>query len=530
MSSRNGVKAKNLVVFLPLRDSSSLPLLRMTATKTFLTECWHLSAMEEHHMIALNEYASYDGLGLAQLVARKELKSEELLAAALAAIEKVNPKLNAVLQTFPSQAEAEIRNGLPQGPFTGVPFLIKELVLHAKQVRCDMGSKLAQGYVAQADTELMARFRRAGLVLAGTTQTPELGYNPTTETVLFGPVHNPWDLTRSAGGSSGGSSAAVAAGIVPLAHANDGGGSIRIPASCNGLVGLKPSRDRVPTGPDYGDPLCGLACEFVVTRSVRDAATLFDMVSGADVGAPGLPVPPARPYGEEVGAQPGKLRIAWTTTPASGAKIAPECETAVHETVRLLQDLGHTLIEDRPRYDWDAFLENVHVIWTAYTTFAVDDLVKSLGRKPSLDNLEAVTLACYEDGKRYTAADLLNAMAHGNLLSRQVGAFFQNIDVLVTPTLAQLPAPLGELNQNRKDMTAMEWTRQVFTYVPFTPLFNSTGQPAISLPLHWSATGLPVGVQCVGRFGDEATLFRLASQLEQARPWAGKRPLVHVAA
>ncbi len=485
---------------------------------------------KEHDMISFNEYADHDGLGLAALVARKEVTPEELVATAIAAIEKVNPKLNAVLQTLPQQATAEIRQGLSQGPFTGVPFLIKELVLHAKGVRCDMGSKLAQGFVPQTDTELMARFRRAGLVLVGTTQTPELGYNPTTETTLFGPVHNPWDLTRSAGGSSGGSGAAVAAGIVPIAHANDGGGSIRIPAACNGLVGLKPSRDRVPTGPDYSDPLCGLACEFVVTRSVRDAATLFDLVSGADVGAPGHPTPPVRSYREEVGAQPGRLRIAWTTTPASGAKIHPECEQAVQETVRMLQDLGHTLVEDRPQYDWETFLQNVHVIWTAYTASAVDDVAKGMGRKPSLDNLEAVTLACYEDGKRYSAVDLLNAMAHGNLISRQIGAFFQNVDAFITPTLAQPPAPLGELNQNRKGMTAMEWTRQVFTYVPFTPVFNSTGQPAISLPLHWSANGLPIGVQIVGRFGDEATLLRLASQLETARPWAGKRPPIHVAA
>jgi amidase len=206
-------------------------------------------------MISLSDYTAYDGLGLAELVARKQVKPEELTSTALAATEKVNPKVNAVLQTLPTQAEVEIRSGLPQGPFTGVPFLIKELVLHAKGVRCDMGSKFAQGYVPSADTELMARFRRAGLVLLGTTQTPELGYNPTTETVLFGPVRNPWDLTRSAGGSSGGAGAAVAAGIVPVAHASDGGGSIRIPASCDGLVGLKPSRDRIPSGPDYGDLL-----------------------------------------------------------------------------------------------------------------------------------------------------------------------------------------------------------------------------------------------------------------------------------
>ncbi len=263
---------------------------------------------------------------------------------------------------------------------------------------------------------------------------------------------------------------------------------------------------------------------------MRDAAALLDAVAGPDPGAPGHPVPPARPYREQIGTPPSRLRIAWTTTPASGAKIDPECEKAVHETVRLLESLGHTLIEDRPRYDWDAFLENVNVIWGAFGVASIDFASAMTGRKPGPDNLEAVTLASYEDGKRYSAIDLLNAMTHCNLVSRQVGPFFEKVDVLVTPTIARQPAPLGELNQNREGMTAMEWTRQIFSYVPFTPLFNVTGQPAISLPLHWSADGIPVGVQIAGRFGDEATLLRLAAQLEQARPWAAKRPPIHAAA
>jgi amidase len=470
-------------------------------------------------VISANDYSSRDGLALAELVAKKEVTEKELADAALRAAERVNPQLNAVLQTFAPQAHGS-------GPFAGVPFLIKELVLHAKGVRCDAGSRLAQGFVPSEDTELMARFRRAGLALVGTTQTPEFGYNPTTETKLFGPVHNPWDTTRSAGGSSGGSGAAVAAGIVPLAHANDGGGSIRIPASCNGLVGLKPSRDRIPTGPDYADPLCGLAVEFVVTRSVRDAAALLDVVAGADIGAPSQPPQPARPYRQEVGAKPGRLRIAWTDRPASGAKIEPECEKAVRDTARLLESLGHTVVEDAPRFDWDAFLANVHVLWTAFTVLSVDGPARALGRKPGPDNLEAVTLACYEDGRRYSANDLLVAMDHQNVVSRQVGRFFEQYDVLVTPTIAALPAKLGELDQDRKGMTAMEWTKQVFAYCPFTPLFNTTGQPAMSLPLHSSASGVPVGVQIAARFADEATLFRLAAQLEEAKPWAGKRPKV----
>ncbi len=479
-------------------------------------------------MISLSDYSSYDGLGLAALVARKEVTPKELLDTAIAAVAKVNPKLNAVLQTLPEMAAAEIAAKAPTGPFAGVPFVIKELVLHAKNVRSDSGCRLAQGMIPDADTELMARFRRAGLVLMGTTQTPELGYNPTTETVLFGPVHNPWDLNRSAGGSSGGSGAAVAAGIVPVAHANDGGGSIRIPAACNGLVGLKPTRDRTPTGPDYADPLCGLAIEFAVTRTVRDAATLLDAVAGPDVGAPAMIAPFARPLAQEVGAPTGKLRIAWSTTPASGEKIDPECVKAVHETVRTLEDLGHTLIEGGPKYNWDAFLNNVHVIWAAFTALSVDVAAKSFGRKPGPDNLEAVTLACYEDGKRITALELLYAEGYGNMLSRSVGAFFENVDALVTPTIARPPAPLGEINQNKQGMTAMEWTRQVFAYCPFTPLFNTTGQPAISLPLYATPAGLPIGVQIAGRFGDEATLIRLASQLEQARPWSSRKPPLHV--
>jgi amidase len=478
-------------------------------------------------MISLTDYTAYDGLGLAELVRKKEVTPTELAEAAFAAIKTVNPKTNSVLQTLPELSAAEIAAGLPHGPFSGVPFLIKELIIHAKNVRCDMGSKLTQGFVPGADTELMARFRRAGLVLAGTTQTPEFGYNPTTETILFGAVHNPWDLGRSAGGSSGGSGASVAAGIVPLAHANDGGGSIRIPAACNGLLGLKPTRDRIPTGPDYADPLCGLAIEFAVTRSVRDAAALLDAVAGPDVGAPGHLLPPARLYQEEVGAAPGRLRIAWTTTPASGEKIDPECVKAVQDTAKLLQELGHTVEEDRPKYDWDEFLANVHVIWTTFTAASMDGAAMALKRKPSADNVEAVTWSCYEDGRRHSALALINAMGHGNVLSRMVGTFFQKYDLLLTPTIAQQPAPLGKINQDRKGMSAMEWTRQVFAYCPFTPLFNSTGQPAISLPMHWSAGGIPVGVQLAGRFADEATLIRVAAQLEQARPWAKRKPPVH---
>ncbi len=481
-------------------------------------------------MISRNEYASHDGLGLAELVKRREVTARELLDTALAAVEQLNPVINAVCRTLPSEAVASIDAGLPAGPFAGVPFLTKELVPHAEGVRCDAGSRLAEGLVAAADSELMARFRRAGFVHAGGTQSPELGYSPTTENKLFGPVRNPWDLSRSAGGSSGGAGPAVASGIVPIAHASDGGGSIRIPASCNGLVGLKPSRDRIPSGPGASDPLCGLAVEFALARSVRDVAALLDAVAGPDAGAPGIAPPPPQSFSALATKPPGRLRIAWTARPASGATPHPDCAAAVQAAARLLQELGHDVVEDAPKLDWDAFLENVHVIWTASTVSFADVLAAATGRRPGPDTLEAATLACYEDGKRYSAMDLVRAMDHGGAVSRSVGAFFEGVDVMVTPTIGRPPAPHGEIDQDRAGIGAMEWTRQVFGYCPFTPLFNTTGQPAISLPLHWTSAGLPIGVQFAARLGEEATLLQLATQIEAARPWMGQRPAIHVGA
>jgi amidase len=478
-------------------------------------------------MITLEDYASRDGLGLAALVASGEVTPREIADAALAAIAQVNPALNAVLQTLPAEAMAAIASGPPAGPFKGVPLALKEFCLHARGVTLDMGSRFARGFVVDADSELMARLRRAGLVLVATTQLPEFAYSPTTESVLHGATRNPWDPSRSAGGSSGGSGAAVASGMVPIAYGNDGGGSIRVPAACNGIVGLKPSRDRVPGGPDVGDLLCGLGCEFALTRSVRDAAALLDAVAGADPGAPGIPPAPPRPFLEETTRPPGRLRVAFSTTPASGAAIDPECVAAVHATARLLADLGHEVVEDAPRYDWPSFLEATHVLFMSATAALLDGLAAQLGRTPGPDNLEAVTLDCYAEGKRLSAVDLHRALAWGNVASRAAGAFFAGCDVLVTPTLARPPIPLGELDQSARGVTAWQWTERIFAYVCFTALFNWTGQPAVSLPLHWTPDGLPVGVQLVTRLGDEATLLRVAAQLEQARPWARRRPPIH---
>ncbi len=432
-----------------------------------------------------------------------------------------------MLQVLEERARSEIAAGLPEGPFRGVPFLLKELVCYAAGVGFSMGSRLAQGYVPKEETELFARFRRAGLVLAGTTQTPELGYNPTTETVLFGPVHNPWKSGHSAGGSSGGSAAAVAAGIVPMAHANDGGGSIRIPAACCGLVGLKPTRDRVPLGPTLGDALAGLACELVVSRTVRDTAAALDAVAGPDVGGPAQIQAPARPYREEVGADPGSLRVAWSTTHPGGGAIDPECVRAVEHTIATLEDAGHRCEERAPQFSWGEFLERTHVIWTTYNAENIEALSATMGRAASPETLEAVTLACAEDGRGRSATELIQSMNYNNEFSRIIGRFMEDCDVFITPTISREPVPHGEVNQNNPNQSAWEWTEQVFTYCCFTPQANATGQPAISLPLHQSPSGLPVGVQIAARFGDEATLLRLAAQLESALPWKDRVPPHH---
>ncbi len=474
----------------------------------------------------VSNYASYDGLGLAELVRNGDVTAAELLQDAYGAIDAINPELNGVVSRIPDLAEAEIAAGLPDGPFKGVPFLVKELGVQMKGTPSRCGSKLTENLVAAYDTELGARFRAAGLVTAAMTASPEFGFNPTTESVFYEPTHNPWDVQRSPGGSSGGSASMVAGGAVPVAHANDGGGSIRIPASCCGLVGLKPTRGRVSTGPSFGDWLNGLAIELVVSRSVRDTAAMLDAVGGADVGPPAVITPPERPYMEELTRSPGKLRIAWSDKALSGVAVHPDVVAGLHETVKLMESLGHELVEDQIEIDWSDFFEALVVLWTSYLTWAIDVLANDVGRSPSFDNMERVTVELYRHGASLSAIDMHNAMANINTVSRASGAMFEKCDLFLTPTIAQPPLILGTLNQNEAGVGAREWTRRVFDWVPFTPLFNSTGQPAISLPLHWSPDGLPIGMHFAAPLNDEATLIRLAAQLEEAKPWKDKRPPV----
>ena len=476
----------------------------------------------------LSEYVNYDGLGLAELVRRGEVTPAELKETVLEAIAKVNPELNAVPQLLGDYAQKMIDAGLPDGSFKGVPFLIKELTLHAANIAFSSGCHLLQGRVYPYDSGLMARFRKAGLVFVGTTTTPELGYNCSTESVFHGPTHNPWNLGRSTGGSSGGAAALIAARALPVSHASDGGGSIRIPASCCGLFGLKTTRGRIPTGPDFGEILYGLAVDFALTRSIRDAAALLDAVAGPDVGAPNWAEPPSRPFLEEVSTPPGRLRIAWSAKPVSGVPVDQEVVDAVHSTVKLCEELGHEMVEALPSYDVQAFNAATVCAWSANVAHGIAAGAKEMGRTPSEENLEATSWATYQHGKNLKASELLDALDLYATVARRVGQFFENYDVLLTPTMAHVPAPLGVLNANAPGVNAEQWPMQIFTYAPFTLLFNVTGQPAMSMPLAWSREGLPIGIQFAGRFAAEATLFRLAGQLEQARPWKDKVPPAHV--
>ena len=477
--------------------------------------------------MSFDEYASYDALGLAELVRKGEVSAAELARTARAAIDKVNPRLNAVIGTIDSAAD-EAADG--DAPLRGVPFLIKDLVLHARGVACDMGSRLVAGaFVSPIDTELMARFRRAGLVTLARTNTPELGCSATTEPVLYGPTRNPWDPACSPGGSSGGSAAAVAAGIVPLAHANDGGGSIRIPAAACGLVGLKPTRGRTPVGPETGMPLHDLGIEFALTRTVRDCAALLDAVEGPAPGDRFAIARPARPYRDELNAPPRRLRIAYHCDPGPGRSVDAACCAAVEDAAKLCASLGHEVEAAQPQFDRGPFDVATLRYWTAFVAGAVGGLAAMLGRKPSADTLEASVLACAEYGLALRAVELEEADVFANLVCRSVAPFFVRYDVLITPTLAHAKLPLGTLNCNDAALGAQGWLRKVFDYAPFTALYNMTGQPALSLPLAGTAEGMPIGVQFVARYGDEATLLALARQIEQARPWAQRRPALHVA-
>jgi len=475
-------------------------------------------------MVDLNDVISLDATAQAELVRRREVKAIELVNAAIDRIERLNPTINAVVTPMYEQARAAATADLTDGPFAGVPFLLKDLLAEYAGVRFTESMAFMRDYVSDHDTELVIRLKHAGLIILGKTNTPELGILPTTEPRLFGPTRNPWDTSRTSGGSSGGSASAVAAGLVPMAHGNDGGGSIRIPASCCGLFGLKPTRGRNPLGPDYGDVYGGLVAEHAITRSVRDSAALLDATSGPDIGDPYWAPPQIRPFLQEVGADPRRLRIAVTTAAVTGVEVHTDCVNAVRDAAALCADLGHEIVEVTPTLSGDLISQNFIVLWSVGCAWAIDDWARQIGRTPTADQFEPLTWGLYEMGQQQSAPAGLLALQDLQKVSREIARFFVDYDVWLTPTLGEPPVPLGTFDSSPEN--PLEGLFRSASFVPFTPLCNVTGQPAMSVPLFWNDQGLPVGTHFIGRFGDEATLFRLAAQLEAARPWASRRPPV----
>jgi Asp-tRNA(Asn)/Glu-tRNA(Gln) amidotransferase A subunit family amidase len=473
-------------------------------------------------MLPIHEYSSFDALGLAELIRRGEVSAAEVLEAALTRTEEVNGRINAIVVPMFDEARATVRGDLPRGAFSGVPYLLKDLGAYYRGTRTTSGCRFNADYVADHDSHLVRRYKGAGLVIFGKAASPEFGLTTSTESALFGATRNPWNLERTAGGSSGGSAAAVAAGIVPAAHATDGGGSIRIPASCCGLFGLKPTRARVSLGPGQGEGWAGLSCAHAVTRSVRDSAALLDASAGPEPGDPYWAPPPARPFLEELGTPPGKLRIAYTNKPFNGSPIDPQCKAAVDDAAKLCEELGHEVEEAAPAIDYATLGQATRTVVGANILANLRERAAVLGRDWTASDVEPLTRATAEDGKNLDAARYAASTRTVHAVGRQVAAFFADHDLILTPTMAAPPKPLGVLSQSNPN--PQEYLGHLLQTIGFTQLMNVSGVPAMSVPLYWSAEGLPIGIQFAAPFGEEARLFRLAAQLEQARPWAKRRP------
>jgi amidase len=492
--------------------------------------------------MAFAEYAKYDGLGLAELVRRKKVSPPELVEEAISRIETHNPKINAVVLRMYERAREKAKSKLPDGPFMGVPFMIKDLHATLEGVPTSHGNKLWKNVPAAITTELAKRWEESGVIVVGKTNAPEFGLTPYTESDTFGPARNPWDTSRTTGGSSGGSGAAVAARMVPLASGGDGGGSIRIPASACGIFGLKPTRGRTPTGPIIGESWNGFDIEHVITRSVRDSAAMLDATKGQDVGAPYV-IPDAGPFLKEVDKKPGKLKIAFSTKPMMGKNVHADCVKGVEETVTLLKKLGHEVVEDAPAINNEEYSLHFLTVVAANMRADIEETAEMAGKKVSPDDFDISTFGTGLFGTILKASDYVRALRYLQSKSRDIGRFFENYDVLLTPVLNQPPVKIGSLKPSAAEQTQLKviartgatWildamgiikplAAQTFEFIPWTPVFNVTGQPAMSVPLHWNAEGLPIGMHFVGKWGDEATLFRLAGQLEKEKPWFDKAP------
>jgi amidase len=489
-----------------------------------------------------DEYLAHDATALGRRVRSGDVTAIELLEIALGRIEALNPQVNAVVRLMDEDARRDARRE-PIGPFSGVPFLAKDLASMYAGHPTSAGSRFLSEHVVSWDSELVERIRASGVSVTGKTNTPEWGLLPVTESALWGACLNPWDTRRSPGGSSGGSGAAVASGMVPMAGGGDGGGSIRIPASCCGLFGLKPTRGRTPTGPRRGQLWRGASVEHVLTRSVRDSAAMLDATHGPDVGAPFEIPPPRRPFTEEVSADPGRLRIAWTTVPNVETDVHQDCVAAVHDAAALLEALGHEVVEDRQPIDGPAFARDFLTIVAGELGADLAEAAVLVGRRPKRGELEPATRALGLIADALSAHEYASALRGMEILGRGVGAFFERYDIVLTPTVSTPPPLVGTVGPTRTEQAQLgflgrfgsgrlikaaglidEAAKSAFDFIPWTPIYNVTGNPAMSVPLLWNAGGLPTGVHFVARFGDEATLFRLAGQLERARPWFDRLP------
>jgi amidase len=492
--------------------------------------------------MAFAEYESLDAVALAELVKRGEVTPAELVEEAIVRVERWDPRLNFVVTRLDRLAR-DIARGPLTGPLAGVPYLLKDLVAAYKGVPLRNGSHLFQDFIPDHDSELVARHRRAGLVCVAKSSTPEFGLTPFTEPPIHPPTETPWRAGHTSGGSSGGSAAGVAARVVPIGHASDGGGSIRIPASCCGLFGLKPSRGRTPTGPDASENWYGFAIEHAVTRSVRDSAAVLDATCDREASALFVAPTPERPFLEETRRAPRRLRIGFTSRPFLPGTVSAECVRAVEDAARLCASLGHEVEEATLSIDGQTFARDFVTHVAASTASELIASEALIGRPARRQDVHTETWLIAMLGQTFSAVDLTLARRRLFAAARRALAFHERYDLLLTPTLGRPPVRHGELRPPRAEALAQEliaradlrsvmkipglidmMAARVFTFMPFTPVANVTGQPSMSVPLYWDSSGLPIGTMFTAPLGDEATLFQLAAQLEAARPWEPRRP------
>ena len=461
------------------------------------------------------EYFSYDALGLAELVRTKQISSIELLEVAIALTEKLDPKLNAVPIKHFDLARKNLKNNTDSGIFNGVPFLLKDLNNYLKGTVTSGGSRVLENITADHTSELVKRTIDSGLNIFGKTNSPELGLTVTTEPVLYGPTRNPWDLDRSSGGSSGGASSAVAAGIIPMAQASDGGGSIRIPASCCGLFGLKPTRARTPLGPVSLEGWGGQSIFHCVSVSVRDSAALLDVTSGPEKGAPYRSAYQEKSFLEQINIEPGNLKIGYLEDPS--ISVDEDVKEVMNSTIDLCQKLGHSVESTKINFSSEEISLAIITIISSNVSYAVKSQSDQTGREVSNEYFENVTLQMAENGNNFSASDYVNAIKINHRLGQELEKMFDQYDVLLSPVLALPPVKIGTIDMNTSDMKT--YVERLTKYSPFTGIFNQSGQPSMSVPLFRTKDNLPVGSMFSAAFGNENLLFSLAGQLEQAQPW-----------